>query len=113
MLQDNLDVMLAISLHSADEKTREEIMPITQRYSLEELMDILDEYVIKTKNRVFYEYILIKNLTDTPYQAKKLVELLKNRLAHVNLIPYNENPVVDYKTPSLSRILTFKKILED
>lgn len=113
MIKDNLNVRLAVSLHSADEKTRKEIMPITQRYSLNELMNVLDEYVMKTKNRVFYEYILIEDLTDTPYQAKKLVLLLKNRLAHVNLIPYNENPAVDYKTPSLSRILAFKKILED
>ena len=113
MIDDNLDVMLAISLHSANPKTREEIMPITQRYNLDELMKVLDEYVEKTWNRVFYEYIMIKDLTDTIDQAKYLVNLLKWRLAHVNLIPYNENPVVDYKTPSLERILKFKKYLED
>jgi len=113
MIDDNLDVMLAISLHSANPKTREEIMPITQRYNLDELMKILDEYVEKTWNRVFYEYIMIRDLTDTIQQAKYLVNLLKWRLAHVNLIPYNENPVVDYKTPSLERILKFKKYLED
>ncbi len=113
MLADNLDVMLAISLHSADEKVREEIMPITERYSLNELMEILDKYVEQTNNRVFYEYIMIKDLTDTLDQAIKLANLLKNRLAHVNLIPYNENPVVDYQTSPMKNILKFKKILED
>jgi 23S rRNA (adenine2503-C2)-methyltransferase len=77
MIKDNLDVMLAVSLHSADPSTREEIMPITERYSLNELMAILDEYVERTGNRVFYEYIMIKDLTDTLDQAKVLVDLLK------------------------------------
>ena len=77
MISDDLDVMLAISLHSANPTTRAEIMPITQRYPLEELMKILDEYVKKTNNRVFYEYIMIKDLTDTIEQAKYLVNLLK------------------------------------
>ena len=113
MLEDNLDVMLAISLHSANAKTREEIMPITERYSLDELIKTLDEYVEKTKNRVFYEYIMIKDLTDTIEQAKYLANLLKHRSAHVNLISYNENPVVDYKTPPVKNILKFKKYLEE
>jgi 23S rRNA (adenine2503-C2)-methyltransferase len=113
MINDNLDVMLAVSLHSADPKTRAEIMPITQRYPLEELMEVLDEYVKKTKNRIFYEYIMIKDLTDTLEQAKYLAKLLKNRHWHVNLISYNENPVVDYKTPPVENILKFKKYLEE
>lgn len=112
MLDDNLDVMLAISLHSANAKTREEIMPITERYSLEELIKTLDEYVDRTKNRIFYEYIMIKDLTDTLDQAKYLAKLLKHRLGHVNLISYNENPVVDYKTPPVENIIKFKKYLE-
>lgn len=112
MLKDNLDVMLAISLHSANEKTREEIMPITERYSLQELIKTLDEYVEQTQNRIFYEYIMIKDLTDTLEQAKYLAELLKNRLGHVNLISYNENPVVDYKTPPVENIIKFKNYLE-
>ncbi len=112
MLEDNLEVMLAISLHSANAKTREEIMPITERYSLDELVKTLDEYVKQTKNRVFYEYIMIKDLTDTLDQAKYLAKLLKHRSAHVNLISYNENPVVDYKTPPVENIIKFKQYLE-
>jgi len=112
MLTDNLDVMLAISLHSANPTTREQLMPITKRYKLDELMKVLDEYVEHTNNRVFYEYIMIKNITDTLQEAKYLVQLLSGRLAHVNLIPYNENPVVDYETSPWENIVKFKNFLE-
>ena len=113
IIADNLDVMLAISLHSADPSTRTEIIPITQKYNLDELMQVLDKYVEKTWNRIFYEYIMINDLTDTINQAKYLVNLLKWRLAHVNLIPYNENPVVNYKTSPIEKILKFKKYIEN
>ncbi len=112
MLEDKLTVMLAISLHSANPKTREDIMPITERYSLDELVEVLDKYVKQTNNRIFYEYIMIKNKTDTLEQAEYLAKLLKNRSAHVNLIPYNENPVVDYEQSSRNSIYKFKEYLE-
>jgi len=105
--------MLAISLHSANPKTREDIMPITQRYSLSNLMKVLDEYVKKTKNRIFYEYIMIKDKTDTLEQARYLAKLLAKRIAHVNLIYYNENPIVDYESTTEENMLNFKKYLEN
>lgn len=111
MIDDKLEVMLAISLHSANPKTREDIMPITQRYNLDDLMQVLDMYVKATKNRIFYEYIMIKDKTDTLEQAKDLSNLLKSRSAHVNLIAYNENPVVDYETSTDSAMLAFKNYL--
>ena len=112
MISDNLDVMLAISLHSANTKTRENIMPITKIHSLDNLIKILDKYTEKTKNRIFYEYIMIKDITDTVDQAKYLANMLKNKLAHVNLIFYNENPVVNYKTTEIENIIKFKKYIE-
>jgi len=113
MIDDKLGIMLAISLHSADEKTRKDIMPIAQKYNLNELMEVLDEYVKKTKNRIFYEYIMIKDKTDTKEQAKYLFNLLKNKSAHINLIPYNENPIVEYEMSNMYKILDFKTYLED
>ncbi len=112
LLNDNINVKLAVSLHSANQITREKIIPISSKYKLNDLMLLLDEYVKKTDNRIFYEYIMIDNLTDTKDEAKYLVKLLKNRLSHVNLIPYNENPVVDYKTSSWENIIKFKEYLE-
>ena len=64
-------------------------MPVEQTYPLDKLMTALDEYSEKTNKRVFYEYIMINGLTDRPEYAKRLAELLKGRLAHVNFIPYN------------------------
>lgn len=113
MIKDNLNVMLAISLHSWNNKTREEIMPINKKYNIKDLIIVLDDYVEKTKNRIFYEYIMIQDKTDTLEEAKYLVKLLKWRFAHVNLIPYNENPQADYKSSTIQQITKFKKYLEN
>ena len=87
-------------------------MPIARRYKLDELMDVIDRYVKATDNRIFYEYIMIAWITDKPELADELVELLWNRLAHVNLIPYNANPVIDLKESDEKSIQNFKRILE-
>lgn len=112
LIKDNIEVWLAISLHSADQKTRERIMPIAKAVKLDELMSSIKEYVHATGNRIFYEYILIKWITDTKDQAEKLVKLLKFEFAHVNLIPYNENPAIDLKESDEKTIAEFKEILE-
>ena len=112
LIKDKLDVKLAISLHAPNQKLREKIMPIASRYNLDELMDVIDRYVKVTDNRIFYEYIMISWVTDKEDLAYELVDLLKDRLAHVNLIPYNANPVIDLKESSEKSIQNFKRILE-
>jgi 23S rRNA (adenine2503-C2)-methyltransferase len=87
-------------------------MPIAKAYPLDELMKTIDIYVKKSDNRIFYEYIMIKDTTDKPELAKQLVGLLKNRLAHVNLIPYNTNPAIDLKESDEATMENFKTILE-
>ena len=111
-IEDKLDVKLAVSLHAPNQKLREKIMPIAKRFNLDELMDAIDRYVWTTDNRIFYEYIMIAWMTDTPELADELVDLLWWRLAHVNLIPYNANPVIDLKESTETNIQKFKKILE-
>ena len=54
-----MDVKLAISLHAPNQELRERIMPIAKRFSLNELMEVIDRYVKITDNRIFYEYIMI------------------------------------------------------
>lgn len=74
-------------------------------------MSTIDEYVQKTDNRIFYEYIMIDGMTDNKILAYELVELLKDRLAHVNLIPYNPNPAMpDLKESSRNAIHEFARI---
>ena len=104
--------MLAISLHAPDQKLRQEIVPNAKVHEMEELMLALVDYSKATGNRLFYEYIMIKWVTDGEDNAKKLIKLLKWQLCHVNLIPYNENPVVDFKESSMNQIRKFKDILE-
>lgn len=113
MIEDHVDVKLAISLHAPTQELRNQIMPIAKAYPLEELMKTIDSYVKATDNRIFYEYIMIKGLTDTPHIAKQLVKLLKGKLAHLNLIPYNENPAIDLKESEKADIQKFKQLLEE
>ena len=113
LIDDKLDVKLAVSLHAPNQALRERIMPIAMRYKLDELMVVIDRYVEATDNRIFYEYIMIAWITDKSELAYELVELLWNRLAHVNLIPYNVNPVIDLKESTWKDIQNFKRILEE
>jgi 23S rRNA (adenine2503-C2)-methyltransferase len=113
LISDDIPVKLAISLHSPNQELRNKLMPIAKAYPLDELMKVIDKYVKKSDNRIFYEYIMIKDMTDKPELAKQLVVLLKNKLAHVNLIPYNTNPAIDLKESDEATMEKFKKILED
>ncbi len=112
LIEDKIDCGLAISLHAPDQQLRQEIVPNAKVHEMEELMDVLDKYVKATDNRIFYEYIMIAWVTDWDDNAKKLIKLLKGQLCHVNLIPYNENPVVEFKESSMNQIRRFKDILE-
>ncbi len=112
LIEKEIPVMLAVSLHAPNQKDRQTLMPISQKYNLLDLMKVLEKYWQKTWNRIFYEYIMIDWYTDRPEQAKQLVELLKGQNAHINLIPYNENPAIDFKESKWENILKFKKILE-
>ena len=64
-------------------------MPVENTYPIDKLMASLDAYVAKTNKRIFYEYIMISGITDRVEYARELAILLKDRLAHVNFIPYN------------------------
>ena len=112
LIEDQVAVKLAISLHAPNQELRNKIMPIAKAYPLDQLMQVIDEYVEATDNRIFYEYIMIKGITDTPELARQLVGVLQGRLAHVNLIPYNPNPVLDFLESDAAAIRKFKDILE-
>lgn len=112
LITDKIDVKLAISLHAPNQELRERLMPIARTNPLSELMNMIDKYTQATDNRIFYEYIMIKGITDTPDLAHQLAELLHRRLAHVNLIPYNENPAIALQESDFSTISKFKNILE-
>ncbi|MFA7284274.1 MAG: 23S rRNA (adenine(2503)-C(2))-methyltransferase RlmN [Candidatus Absconditabacterales bacterium] len=114
LIADGIDCMLALSLHAPNQVLREKLIPtIAKGYTLDKLMDAIDRYEAATGNRIFYEYIMIKDMTDLPELAHELVTLLKDRNSHVNLIPYNPNPAMpDLEESPTETILAFRDVLE-
>jgi 23S rRNA (adenine2503-C2)-methyltransferase len=92
-------INLAISLHSADQKTRESIMPIARTNKLDDLLKAVMNYANVTRRQVFFEYALINGLNDTPDALAKLIKFIKSHpLFYLNLIPLN--PIKDGLVPS-------------
>jgi len=82
-------VNLAVSLHAVDENARNQLMPINQRYPMEELLKACRDYAKKTGRRITFEYTLVAGINDTPKHAQQLRSKLSGILCHVNLIPLN------------------------
>jgi 23S rRNA (adenine2503-C2)-methyltransferase len=99
---------LAVSLHAPDQELRERIMPRAARsLPLDRLMESLDAYPLRPRQRITYEYILLKGINDGPAQARGLVRLLGQRKAKVNLIAFNEAPGIPYEAPELEAVEAF------
>lgn len=109
-------ISLAVSLHAPNDEARRKIMPVDHTYPVEALMKALDEYVNKTNKRIFYEYIMIAGITDRIEYAHELAKLLKNRLGHVNFIPYNPGEGImgnGYQSTSRIVMKKFQKTLDE
>lgn len=104
---------LSVSLHSSNNKTRSEMMPINNSYPIEELMKACKYYIEKTNKRISFEYALAKDNNDNLDDAKKLVQLLKGMLAHVNLIPINKIEDGKYTKSTNENIIRFRDYLND
>ena len=103
---------LAVSLHAPTHELRQSLMPVENRYPIEELMQTLKDYVGETGRRVTIEYTLIKGFNDTVDCAKKLAVLLIGLKANINLIIYNPNDKDNFEKPGKESIQKFKYILE-
>ncbi len=112
-LSNEIDVSLAISLHAADDKLRDEIVPINNKYPIKSLIAACKDYLASYENKrsITIEYILIEGINDTIDHAKKLTKLLSDISCKINLIPFNSFPGSDYKRPSNNKINAFKKYL--
>lgn len=107
-----LQSTLAISLHAPNHKLRSELMPIENKYPIDELKKALLNYVEKTGRRITVEYILIHGFNDTPAVAKELALLLRDLKCNVNLIPYNSVDETKYKKSTNNDIMQFKYLIE-
>ena len=110
-IKEDLQVNLSISLHAPNNELRSKIMPINNKYPLDELIKIVDEYIIKTNRKVMLEYLMIKGVNDSIEYAEELYQLIKNKpLYMINLIRYN--PTGKYSSSTSKTIKEFKEYLE-
>ncbi len=107
-----LQITLAISLHAPNDETRKELMPVANKYRIDDILSSCEYYFSKTGRRITFEYSLVKGVNDTKKHAMELVHLLKGLNCHVNLIPVNPIKERDYTHSDTLFILNFKNILE-
>lgn len=112
-MADATPVSLAVSLHAANNKLRDELVPINQKYPIKKLMDACQNYLnAGTQERhILFEYVMLDGVNDTTLHAKQLAQLLKNMPAKVNLIPFNSFPKSCYQTSKATTISIFQDIL--
>ncbi|CAM3542479.1 Dual-specificity RNA methyltransferase RlmN [Vibrio aerogenes CECT 7868] len=111
---DKVDVALAISLHAPNDKLRSEIMPINDRWDIDDFLSTVRRYIASSnanRGKVTVEYILLDHVNDGTEHAHELAKLMKNTPCKINLIPFNPYPGSPYKKPSNSRIDRFMKVL--
>lgn len=107
----DLGLTLSISLHAPNDELRKKIMPIANKYSLDELISACKDYFDKTGRRISFEYSLIDGVNDTEECAYQLSDLLKGFNCHVNLIPINEVKERSYRASKINSVERFKNIL--
>jgi 23S rRNA (adenine2503-C2)-methyltransferase len=104
---------LAISLHAPNARLRRELMPIEDKYALEDVIAAARRYPIPRGGLVTYEYVLLRGVNDAPAQARELVRLLRGSRAKVNLIPLNPAPEIPFEAPTPEAVDAFAKVLAD
>ncbi len=112
LADEHLQITLALSLHASTDEKRRSIMPIANKYSIKELMDVCNYYFEETKRRISFEYALVSGVNDSSEDAENLVRLTRNMNCHFNLIPVNPIKERDYKRSTKEAVLAFKNKLE-
>jgi 23S rRNA (adenine2503-C2)-methyltransferase len=102
---------LAISLNASSEEQRRELMPITRKYHLKDLIAVCRAYPLRPWEKLTFEYVLLRGVNDTDADARRVVKLLANLDAKVNLIALNPGPGIPYQTPSPDRVASFQAIV--
>lgn len=104
-------VNLALSLHAAIEEKRRELIPLSRKWPLHELLKVIDQIPLGRRQVVLYEVMLAANFNDTEEDARALAELMKSRPHMVNLIPFNPYPGSPWQRPTPESIDRFKNLL--
>ncbi len=113
LADDEVKFNLALSLHAANDKKRDQIMPINETNSLKNLKEALQYFYQKTKTRITFEYIAFHNFNDSLKDAEELFNFTKQVTSKVNLIEYNPISEADFKNTEGDRLDQFRAYLED
>ena len=104
---------LAVSLHGTTEEQRDLLVPINRKYGLKELLDACRRFPLARRERITFEYVLLKDVNDTPEDARRLVRLLHGIKGKVNLLPLNEAAGIPFERPSDDRVNAFARLLAE
>ena len=102
---------LAVSLNASTQEQRRELMPITRKYRLTELLQACRAFPLRPWERLTFEYVLLAGVNDSDADARRVVRLLANLKCKVNLIALNPGPGIPFRTPAPERVASFQRIL--
>lgn len=102
---------LAISLNASNDELRSRLMPINRKWNLEKLMAAARDFLLRNRERLTFEYVLLDGVNDSLQNARELVDLIRGVRAKVNLIALNPGPGIDFRTPAQAGVIEFQKIL--
>jgi len=111
-LGEETQVKLAVSLNATTDELRAKLMPVDKKWDLAALIDACRKFPMKAGRRITFEYVLLGGVNDTDEDAQRLADLLAGLPAKVNLIPYNENPGLEFRDPGAERVEAFRRALE-
>ncbi len=103
---------LAISLNASTEEQRRELMPITRKWHLADLIEACRAYPLRAWEKLTFEYVLLKDVNDSDADARRVAKLLANLNAKVNLIALNPGPGIPYGTPDPERVASFQELVK-
>ncbi len=112
LADEGLPVTLCISLHAPNDDIRKQLMPIANRYAMDDILDACRNYIERTGRRVIFEYALVGGVNCAPEHARELASRLRNMQCHVNLIPLNDVPERDLRAPGEAAMRAFEAELK-
>ena len=112
LAKEHLQITLALSLHGSTQEKRRQLMPVANKYELQEVLQACDNYFEETGRRITFEYSMVHGVNDTEADAQELIAILKPRNCHLNLIPVNPIKEREFVRPNRENALNFKNKLE-
>jgi 23S rRNA (adenine2503-C2)-methyltransferase len=110
-LGEKTGVYLAVSLNATTDEVRGRIMPVNNKWRIDQLLAACKDFPLKVRERITFEYVMLKGVNDTAEDAHRLVKLMDGLKCKVNLIPFNEHPLSPFKRPDRKTVLMFHDIL--